>query len=102
MVGYFLPVPCVYADELYHDFIFPIVIGYLLSYIFYTLTVLIPANNRKQKVRKNRDLIEYEIYSKLFFVFNTICDNTIYQRKHWSTDSYPQAGDKPLKKMLIF
>lgn len=81
MVGYFLPAPCVYSDELYHDFVFPIATGYFLSYIFYILTVLIPADYRKKKIRKNLDLVEYEIYSTLFRIFDIIFDNSMYQKK---------------------
>ncbi|MDK2967899.1 hypothetical protein [Lacrimispora sp.] len=81
MIGYFLPAPSLYADTLYHDFIFPIAIGYILSYVFFILTVLIPTEYRKQVVRKNIDLIQYEICNKLFFIFNTIFDNNMYQKQ---------------------
>jgi len=81
MIGYFFPAPSLYADTLYHDFIFPIAMGYMLSYIFFILTVLIPTEYRTQNVRKNIDLIEYEITTKLFFIFHTIFDNSMYQKQ---------------------
>ncbi|BCJ98458.1 hypothetical protein [Anaerocolumna chitinilytica] len=81
MVGYFLPAPSSYANTIYHDFIFPIAIGYILSYVFFIMTVLIPIEYRKQSVRKNIDLTEYEVSNKLFSVFNIIFDNVMYQKQ---------------------
>lgn len=81
MASYFLPAPNAYADELYHNFMFPIVIGYFLSYIFYLLTVLIPTKHRKKLVRKNLDVIEYEICDSLFHIFDIIFYKNNYQKQ---------------------
>lgn len=81
LIGYFLPAPSMEADIIYHDFIYEISMGYVLAYIFFILTVVIPEETRKRKLSYNIDIDEYEIITKLLFIFQTIFGSTLYQSK---------------------
>ncbi len=58
--------------NVFSEFVYPIILSVLAAIIFWFAFSHIPEQNRKQKIRRKIDLEIYQVYSRLFALFDII------------------------------
>lgn len=69
------------GDKLYQELLLPIFLGYLLSYLFYMITIYLPEKERYNQIRPKIEQQQYYVYTRLFQLVDSLFEQHFYQEK---------------------
>ncbi|MBX4266519.1 hypothetical protein [Clostridium estertheticum] len=76
---YFVPEAFYGGDKLYHELLLPIFLGYLLSYLFYMITIYLPEKERYIQIRPKIEQQQYYVYTSLFQLMDELFDQHFHE-----------------------